>query len=116
MDAKPLYPDGHHPVKLRYTADALYEVTALPRTGRSIQYYYIDFGLSVKFPEGAPSLVVGDVGRDAEVLELSQDVPYNAFPVDVYALGNMFSKHFEQVSRAQSPFAHLPDPDTRAEI
>lgn len=103
MDAKPLYPDGHHPVRLEASLDALYDVTPLPRTGRSIRYYYIDFGLSVRFPKGAPSLVVGDVGRDAEVPELSPDVPYDAFPVDIYALGNMLFKHFAQVSQPRLP-------------
>ncbi|EIW54128.1 kinase-like protein [Trametes versicolor FP-101664 SS1] len=97
MDAKPLYPDGYHPVRLGVSADALYDATPLPRTGRSITYYYIDFGFSVKFPEGSPSLVVGDIGRDAEVPELSHDIPYDAFPVDIYALGNLFFKHFAQL-------------------
>lgn len=112
MDAKPLYPDGHHPVRLEASPDALYDVIPLPRTGRSIRYYYIDFGLSVKFPEGAPSLVVGDVGRDADVPELSPDVPYDAFPVDIYALGNMLFTHFEQVRYVQLPVVRCTDTPT----
>ncbi|KAI0634044.1 kinase-like protein [Trametes polyzona] len=96
MDARALYPEGHHPVRLRHSEDLLSEATPLPRQGRSIRYYYIDFGLAVRFPEGASPYVVGDVGRDAEVPELSPDVPYDAFKVDIFALGNLFSKHFEQ--------------------
>ncbi|KAJ3013593.1 hypothetical protein NUW54_g1546 [Trametes sanguinea] len=61
-----------------------------------VRYYYVDFGLSVRFPENAPTMVVGDVGRDDEVPELSSTVPYDAFKADVYALGNLFDKEFEQ--------------------
>ncbi|CDO77758.1 hypothetical protein BN946_scf184993.g21 [Trametes cinnabarina] len=97
MDAKPLYPSGHHPVQIGYTLDTLYPVSPLPRAGRKIQYYYIDFGLSMRFAPGASTLVVGDVGRDADVPELSDTVPYDAFKVDIFALGNLYLKEFEQV-------------------
>ncbi|KAJ3001184.1 hypothetical protein NUW54_g6593 [Trametes sanguinea] len=96
MDAKALYPGGHHPVRLNYSSDAIKPVTPLPRTGHDIKYYYIDFGLSCRFPDGASHYVVGDVGRDAEVPELSSTVPYDAFKVDIYALGNLYAKEFEQ--------------------
>ncbi|KAI0669514.1 kinase-like domain-containing protein [Trametes maxima] len=96
MDAKSLYPEGHHPVRLGYSPDALYKIAALPRTGRSIRYLYIDFGLSQKFPPGAPPLVIGRVGRDKDVPELSENVPYDAFKVDIFALGNLWSKEFGQ--------------------
>ncbi|KAI0365099.1 kinase-like protein [Pilatotrama ljubarskyi] len=96
MDARPLYPDGYHPVRLDYSPDALREVTPSPRIGRSIKYYYIDFGLAVHIPRGGSPYVVGDVGRDTDVPELSHDVPYDAFKVDIFALGNLFSKQFEQ--------------------
>lgn len=62
-----------------------------------MHYYYIDFGFAVRFPEGASTYVVGDIGHDGEVPELSSDVPYEAFKVDIFALGNLFFKHFEQV-------------------
>ncbi|KAI0363590.1 kinase-like protein [Pilatotrama ljubarskyi] len=96
MDGTPLYPGGHHPVRREYTSDALYEIKPLPRAGRSIKYYYVDFGLSSWFPPGAPPYVVGRVGRDKEVPELSKTVPYDAFKVDIYALGNLYFKEFEQ--------------------
>ncbi|KAL7284782.1 hypothetical protein ACG7TL_002089 [Trametes sanguinea] len=44
--------------------------------------------------EGASTLVVGDVGRDADVPELSDHVPYDAFKVDIFSLGNVYSKLF----------------------
>ena len=72
-----------------------------------MRYYYIDFGLSVQFPPGAPTVTVGDVGRDTEVPELSATVPYDAFKVDIFALGNLFYKEFYQVS-PRLDHAHLP--------
>ncbi|KAI0365105.1 hypothetical protein BV20DRAFT_1056735 [Pilatotrama ljubarskyi] len=95
MDAKPLYPSGHHPIRMGYTPDALYPVTALPRAGRGVRYFYIDFGLSSHFAESSSSYVVGDFGRNSDVPELSDDVPYDAFKVDIFALGNLYSKEFE---------------------
>ncbi|KAI0657811.1 kinase-like domain-containing protein [Cubamyces menziesii] len=94
MDARPLYPNGHHPIRLGSTPDALYPVSPLPRGGRRIQYYYIDFGLTSWFPPGSSPMVIGDVGR-AEVPELSDTVPYDAFKVDIYALGTVYLKEFE---------------------
>lgn len=97
MDGKPLFPSGHHPVRMNYSPDAVYELTPLSRAEHPVRYYYVDFGLSVRFPAGSPSLVVGDVGRNAEVPELSSTVPYDAFKADIYALGNLYDKEFEQV-------------------
>ncbi|KAI8971014.1 kinase-like protein [Trametes punicea] len=96
MDAKALYPEGHHPVRLDFSPDAIYSITPLPRAGRGVKYYYIDFGLSRIFPEGSSRHVVGDVGRDAEVPELSSTIPYDAFKVDIYALGNLYAKEFQE--------------------
>ncbi|KAI0676119.1 kinase-like domain-containing protein [Trametes maxima] len=96
MDAKQLYPTGHHPVRLGYTHDAMYPVSPLPRAGRGVRYFYIDFGLSLMFPKGTPSFVIGDVGKNDEVPELSDDVPYDAFKVDIFTLGDLYSKEFER--------------------
>ncbi|CDO69426.1 hypothetical protein BN946_scf184791.g21 [Trametes cinnabarina] len=94
MDAKPLYPNGHHPIRLGYTPDSMYPVSPLPRAGRDIRYFYIDFGLSSWFSKGSSTNVIGDVGRDVEVPELSDKVPYDAFKVDIFALGNVYFKEF----------------------
>ncbi|KAI0800214.1 kinase-like domain-containing protein [Fomes fomentarius] len=96
MDARPLFPGGHHPVQIHYTPDGLYEVSPLTRYEHPVQYYIIDFDLSTRFPPDAPTYVVGDVGRDTEVPELSNDVPYDPFKVDVFSLGNVYFQEFEQ--------------------
>ncbi len=103
MDARPLYPEGHHPVRQDYTPDGMYRISPLSRTDRPVRYYYIDFGLSVQFSKAASPYVVGDVGRDTEVPELSDTVAYDAFKVDIFALGNLFCKEFYQVRPISSP-------------
>ncbi len=97
MDAQPLYPEGYHPARPDHTPDALYKVTPLSRADHPVRYYYIDFGLSTCFSPGASSHVVGEIGRDTEVPELSDDIPYDAYKVDIFSLGNVYSKEFEQV-------------------
>ncbi|EIW54109.1 uncharacterized protein TRAVEDRAFT_51834 [Trametes versicolor FP-101664 SS1] len=95
MDGRPLYPQGHHPVRTDSSVDAIDQLKPLRRIDHPIKYFYIDFGLSARFPPGASSLVLGDVGRDAEVPELSWDVPYDAYKADIHALGNLFFKEFQ---------------------
>ena len=97
MDGSPLYPAGHHPVRTRYSVDVIEDLRPLHRIDHPVRYYYIDFGLSVRFEEGSSPLVVGDVGRDDEVPELSSTVPYDGYKADIHALGNIFHKEFEQV-------------------
>ncbi|KAI0351979.1 kinase-like protein [Trametes cingulata] len=96
MDARPLYPNDHHPVRMHRAPDAIHDAIPLSRSDHPVKYYYVDFGLSVHFPEGASSRVVGVVGRDKEIPELSADVPYDAFKADIYALGNLFDKAYLQ--------------------
>ncbi|KAI0800216.1 kinase-like domain-containing protein [Fomes fomentarius] len=96
MDARPLYPDGYHPVHQNYTRDALYRVSPLSRLQNPVRYYFIDFGLSTRFPPDASSYVVGEIGRDTDVPELSDHVPYDAFKVDIFSMGNVYHKEFEQ--------------------
>ena len=106
MDASPLYPEGYHPVRKNYTPDTMYRISPLSRTDRPVRYYYIDFGLSVQFSEGASPYVVGDVGRDTDVPELSDSVPYDPFKVDVFSLGNLLYKEFHEV-RMSVPYPLL---------
>lgn len=98
MDGAPLYPGGFHPIRRRFSPDVIDELKPLSRSDHPVRYYYIDFGLSERFAPGAPSLVIGDVGRDAEVPELSSTVPYDGYKADIHALGNLFHKELELVS------------------
>ena len=98
MDGQPLYPHGHHPERLNYSVDALYEVAPLSRTEHPVRYYYIDFGISVHIPHGEPRLVLGTAGLDQEVPELSDSVPYDPFKVDIYILGHVFEQRLLMVS------------------
>ncbi|KAH9949303.1 kinase-like domain-containing protein [Amylocystis lapponica] len=96
MDGRPLYPHDHHPMRQDHSVDAIYEVTPLSRFDHPVRYYFIDFEISVHIPEGSSPYVVGRIGRDKSVPELSSDVPYDAFKVDIYALGNLYDKEFLQ--------------------
>lgn len=89
MDARELYPMGHHPIHLGFSPDVQTSVYPLPRSGRNVRCYYIDFGLSSRFLPGSSTLVIGDVGR-TEAPEHSETVPYDAFKVDIYALGHLY--------------------------
>ncbi|KAI0669469.1 kinase-like domain-containing protein [Trametes maxima] len=96
MDGRALYPGGHHPIWRDRSLDAIEDLIPLPRSDNTVKYFYVDFGLSAQFPPGSSSFVIGDVGRDAEVPELSSTTPYDAFKADIYALGNLFHKELEQ--------------------
>ncbi|KAI9059871.1 hypothetical protein FKP32DRAFT_1093163 [Trametes sanguinea] len=99
MDGRSLYPHGHHPVWRDRSPDAIEDLIPLARIDHPVKYYYVDFGLSVRFSPGESTLVVGDVGRDASVPELSSTVPYNGYKVDIYALGTFFEKELVQTYR-----------------
>ncbi|KAJ7915625.1 hypothetical protein B0H13DRAFT_2324187 [Mycena leptocephala] len=60
-----------------------------------IKYYYIDFGLSVHFPNDARGLVVGECGRlRKHIPEMSETVPYDPFKVDIRLVGEMLRTEF----------------------
>lgn len=53
-----------------------------------VNYFYIDFGLSIWCSEGQEdTAAIGVFGQIKEVPELSDTVPYNPFKVDIYHLG-----------------------------
>ena len=98
MDADALYPRGYHPVNLGFLPDASHVAPRLRREHSTVRYYYADFGLSSHIPPDSPDkLVVGEFGREQDVPELSSDVPYDPFKVDVFIIGSLFKKHFVEV-------------------
>lgn len=97
MDGRPLFPKGHHPVRLDYTPDGVSDAPYFSRQEKSVKYYFIDFGLSSYFEPEEPLLVLGTKGRDKEPPELSDTQPYNPFPLDIFILGNVYLKEFVHV-------------------
>ncbi|KAI0751223.1 kinase-like domain-containing protein [Daedaleopsis nitida] len=95
MDATAIYPRGFHPVaSLSLPDDIRSAAPILPRSTVDITYYFVDFGISTPFAaEDTNKLVTGTHGLDRDVPELSNDVPYDPFKVDIFVLGNLFRQH-----------------------
>ena len=98
MDATALYPQGFHPISPLFLPNDLSSLApVLPRASVAVTYYYVDFGISTLFASGEPNkLVTGWAGLDRDVPELSEEVPYDPFKVDVFILGNLFRQMFLQ--------------------
>ncbi|KAI0643711.1 hypothetical protein C8Q79DRAFT_1120662 [Trametes meyenii] len=95
LDAKALYPRGFDPVLRDWGPDTSSLAPVLSRAGALVKYYFMDFGISTKFaPETTDKTVRGKKGLDKTVPELSDDVGYCPFKVDVYILGNLFRQRF----------------------
>ncbi|KAH9918118.1 kinase-like domain-containing protein [Fomitopsis serialis] len=95
MDASAMYPRGVHPVHDLFLPDAVTPARPLPRTSVPVRYYFVDYGLSVHVPpDGRSGLVLGTLGRDQDVPELSDEVPYDPFKVDVFIIGNLLRRMF----------------------
>ena len=105
MDATSLYPDGFHPIRTNSLPERItHAATLLSRNDVPVTYYYVDFGISTWLkPEDTDRLVVGSDGLDQDVPELSDDVPYDPFKVDIFVLGNFFRENFTQVSTTFRP-------------
>ena len=96
MEASGILPHGFHPTLRYLQPDARHRARPRSRFGapKPVKYYYIDFGISIYSPSGAPKEVVGADGIDSDVPELSSTIPYDAFKVDVFILGNLFRQQF----------------------
>ncbi|KAH8103577.1 kinase-like domain-containing protein [Cristinia sonorae] len=90
MDGEILYPQGHHPIRVHRTPDFSGFSRVLRRSGHSIKYYFIDFGMSSYFEPGESPYVLGAKGANRTAPELSTKIPYNAFMLDVYILGHAY--------------------------
>ena len=97
-----MYPQSFHPTLRDWLPDNI--MIRAPYCSRSrasspIKYYFIDFGYSSHFsPDETNRLVVGSKGLDGEVPELSDDIPYDPFRLDIFVIGNLFYQTFLTVS------------------
>ncbi|TDL22815.1 hypothetical protein BD410DRAFT_747977, partial [Rickenella mellea] len=96
-DSKDLFPHGCHPQKNSLNADCTWTSYPRKRSQAHIRYTFVDFGLSAwyesekeRVPEVAPW------GQDRSAPELSRDVPYDGFKLDVYCMGNLMRHWVEQ--------------------
>jgi hypothetical protein len=104
MDATNMFPRGFHPIRSGYLQDVSTIATIIPRSMVEVKYYFVDYGISSYFPSGLQTrLVVGTSGRDQEVPELSDDVPYDPFKVDIFTIGNVFRELFCDVCLSTHP-------------
>ncbi|KAK7689873.1 hypothetical protein QCA50_006512 [Cerrena zonata] len=95
MDANAMFPQGFHPLQIYFLPDAKTVAFYKSRANISVRYYYVDFGLSSHFSSDIhPTEVTGIYGRDQDVPELSDNVPYNPFKTDIFIIGNMLRNEF----------------------
>ncbi|TDL15597.1 hypothetical protein BD410DRAFT_902496 [Rickenella mellea] len=96
LDANSMYPDGFHPMFQVAPRGFKGDSTAryIQRSdARSVKYYFIDFGLSSSFPNNhEPRLVTGMDCLLNDVPELSNEIPYDPFPVDIFLLGHLYNE------------------------
>lgn len=99
MDGSSIFPSGFHPSSQNSLPDLRGDAIPMRRSdAKNIKYFFIDFSLASFFEDGKePRRVVGRVGEDTLAPELSDDVPYDPFPVDVYILGDVIRKTFLEV-------------------
>ncbi|KAH9851084.1 kinase-like domain-containing protein [Lenzites betulinus] len=101
MDARALYPNGHHPARLNFNPDAQTHAVPLPRAGRNIRYFYVDFGLSLRFQPGSSTLASGNVGRAHVPEVMSNETPYDALKTDIFALGELYSEEYAKYTNIE---------------
>ena len=98
MDANCLFPRSFHPVYMDELPDLSDNAPVLRREKAAVKYYYVDFGISSHIPpDSDDKLVVGQLGRDQDVPELSATVPYDPFKVDIFIIGNLLCTEFDKV-------------------
>ena len=99
FDATHMYPLGFHPVEDLFLDDITTVAPVIPRLEVGVKYYFVDYGISSYFPPGSErGLVLGVAGRDRDVPELSNSVPYDPFKVDIFTIGNVLRGEFQAVS------------------
>ena len=85
-------PPHPHPNYEYLTEDGRYDVGLHARSGHTIKYYFIDFGLTRRYdPKDGPPREHPVVGGDKTVPEFKNwnGQLLNPFPTDIYYIGNM---------------------------
>jgi hypothetical protein len=104
MDASHMYPLGFHPVQDIFLNDVTTFAPVIPRLEAGVKYYFVDYGISSYFPAGSQrELVLGVAGRDQDVPELSNEVPYDPFKVDIFTVGNVIRGEIQTVGFRSPP-------------
>ncbi|KAI0744010.1 kinase-like domain-containing protein [Daedaleopsis nitida] len=99
MDPTPLYSDIPHPTHPERSYNFKRRIRSYTRTDRPTHYYYIDFGLSVQFPEGQETISPINFGGDRSVPEFKEPSGmYNPFKADIYTLGNLVRQELMEKS------------------
>ncbi|EIW54113.1 uncharacterized protein TRAVEDRAFT_51838 [Trametes versicolor FP-101664 SS1] len=92
MDARSMYPDGHHPVRIYRALDVAHHANVLPRIDHTITS--TSACPYTSHQERFPGLL----GRSPMTWRSRRylTMPYDAYKADILALGNMFDKEFLQ--------------------
>ncbi|CAE6497419.1 unnamed protein product [Rhizoctonia solani] len=100
MDASLLYSEPFHPCDPHSSLDGARRLKIKRRSEAPVRYYFIDFGLSSRFPSLEDRrLVTGVKGREQRASELLPAVPppYDPFKLDIFTVGMVFKEHIFQV-------------------
>ena len=112
MDARRLIPKGFH-FAAQSSHDPPFYRQRLKHTTRSavapVDYFFIDFGLSTSFARyGKRHLVIGKGGQNKTVPELSYEIPYDPFKVDIYQFGGVVQELIEVCFSIVTLFLYSP--------
>ncbi|KAI0316327.1 kinase-like domain-containing protein [Amylostereum chailletii] len=120
MDGDSVYPMGNHPVSESFLPDFSGRAPVVSRLVAGPRYYFVDYGISTQVAPGTTSvMVLGTLGREQDVPELSEEVPYDPFKVDIFTIGCVLRRVFyKPYSNAEfiAPFIELmtrTDPSAR---
>lgn len=101
MDADAMYPGGFHAANQNMTPDYSGLAKHFSRTERPPRYYFIDFGISIRFsPDDSDPRTRVDAwggGYDHPPENRKENSEYNPFPADVYYMGNIIKHNFTEV-------------------
>jgi hypothetical protein len=106
MDARPLLPQGWHFADEHLAPNGVDTVTPFSRTNHPVRYIIIDYDTSVWFRPDESHMISRPGGRDSDPPELNTFPmePYDAFKLDVFTVGNTYSKEFVKACCDYLPF------------